>query len=150
MEVALRQGQVQTDKNTSTIQSLKNIVFQLFSISDICCRKKHPSASNSMIMEKEKKTLLIYEVFLFASTVLIECIRLLLGQKHNDSLRHAPFNQRLRSIFQILVLTVPSMYAILYFTAWQTVVTRLDAILGVLMILLQTAQFVSAFIHILL
>nr|ACO11840.1 Transmembrane protein 80 [Lepeophtheirus salmonis] len=95
-------------------------------------------------------SLLIYEVFLFASTVLIECIRLLLGQKHNDSLRHAPFNQRLRSIFQILVLTVPSMYAILYFTAWQTVVTRLDAILGVLMILLQTAQFVSAFIHILL
>ena len=48
------------------------------------------------------------------------------------------------AIFHILVLTVPSMYSVVYFTFWQTFVTRLDAALGVIMLLIQTMQFFSA------
>ena len=48
------------------------------------------------------------------------------------------------AIFRILVLTVPSMYSVVYFTFWQTFVTRLDAALGLIMLLIQVMQFFSA------
>ncbi len=36
------------------------------------------------------------------------------------------------------------MYSVVYFTFWQTFVTRLDAALGMVMLLIQTMQFFSA------
>eukprot|EP00096_Caligus_rogercresseyi_P015502 TRINITY_DN7930_c0_g1_i1.p1 TRINITY_DN7930_c0_g1~~TRINITY_DN7930_c0_g1_i1.p1 ORF type:complete len:148 (+),score=22.41 TRINITY_DN7930_c0_g1_i1:180-623(+) len=94
-------------------------------------------------------SLLVYELFLFSLAVLLESARLLIGQKHNNVYRLAPFDERLRSIFTILVLTLPSMYAVLYFSHWQSLPTRLDVILGWIMIIMQSSQFIAAFIHVL-
>jgi hypothetical protein len=39
--------------------------------------------------------------------------------------RQADFDQRLSAMFQILVLTLPSMYSVAYFTFWQNKLTSL-------------------------
>lgn len=83
---------------------------------------------------------MINEMFVLAFLVVIESVRLLLGQRHEP----ADFDSQISSIFRILVLTVPSMYSVVYFTFWQTFVTRLDAALGMMMLLIQTMQFFSA------
>ena len=49
------------------------------------------------------------------------------------------------AVFQIIILTVPSMYTVAYFALWQNLVTRLDLSLGVIMLLIQGAQVVSSF-----
>ena len=67
--------------------------------------------------------------------------RLILGQKH----RRSDFHRDMFSVFQIIILTVPSMYAVAYFALWQNLVTRLDLSLGVIMLLIQGAQVVSSF-----
>ena len=54
------------------------------------------------------------------------------------------FDTKMSAIFRILVLTVPSTYSVVYFTFWQTFVTRLDAALGMIMLLIQVMQFFSA------
>ena len=43
------------------------------------------------------------------------------------------------------MLTVPSLYSVAYFTLWQHLVLRLDAVLGGIMLVIQISQFVSAF-----
>lgn len=83
---------------------------------------------------------MINEMFILAFLVVVESIRLLLGQKHEPM----DFDGNLSAVFRILVLTVPSMYAVAYMTFWQSFVTRLDAALGMIMLLIQTMQFFSA------
>lgn len=83
---------------------------------------------------------MINEMFVLAFLVVIESVRLLLGQRHEP----VDFDNQISAIFRILVLTVPSMYSVVYFTFWQTFVTRLDAALGMMMLLIQTMQFFSA------
>ena len=41
------------------------------------------------------------------------------------------------AVFQIIILTVPSMYAVAYFALWQNLVTRLDLSLGIIMLHIQ-------------
>jgi len=83
---------------------------------------------------------MINEMFVLAFLVVVESVRLLLGQQHEP----VDFDNRMSAIFRILVLTVPSMYSVVYFTFWQTFVTRLDAALGLIMLLIQVMQFFSA------
>ena len=83
---------------------------------------------------------IINELFILAFLVVVESIRLLLGNKQEPQ----DFDSQMSAIFRILVLTVPSMYAVAYFTFWQTFVTRLDAALGAIMLLIQVMQFFSA------
>jgi len=85
---------------------------------------------------------IINEMFILAFLVVVESIRLLLGQRYEPVV--VDFDSQLSAIFRILVLTVPSMYSVAYFTFWQTYVTRLDASLGMIMLLIQTMQFFSA------
>lgn len=90
---------------------------------------------------------LINELFALTFLVVVESVRLMWGNEHFGSTVKG-FDRKLNEVFRILVLTVPSMYTVTYFTMWQTVVTKLDAALGGLMLLLQFLQFVSAFLHI--
>lgn len=83
---------------------------------------------------------MINEMFILAFLVVVESVRLLLGQQSEP----VDFDTKLSAIFRILVLTVPSMYSVVYFTFWQTFVTKLDAALGMIMLLIQTMQFFSA------
>merc|ERR1739844_350344 len=83
---------------------------------------------------------IINELFILAFLVVVESIRLLLGNKQEPQ----DFDSQMSAIFRILVLTVPSMYSVAYFTFWQTFVTRLDAALGMIMLLIQVMQFFSA------
>jgi len=89
-------------------------------------------------------TTLINEMLILTFLVLVESIRLVLGQKHQLD----DFDKGLSNIFRILVLTVPSMYSVFYFTLWQNIVTRLDMVLGGIMLVIQTCQFLSAFLSI--
>ena len=84
---------------------------------------------------------LINEVILLAAMVTLEAVRLILGQKH----QRADFHRDMFAVFRIIVLTVPSMYAVAYFAFWQNFVTRLDFSLGVIMLLIQGAQVFSSF-----
>ena len=84
---------------------------------------------------------LINEVILLAAMVTLEAVRLILGQKH----QRADFHRDMFAVFRIIVLTVPSMYAVAYFAFWQNFVTRLDLSLGIIMLLIQGAQVVSSF-----
>ena len=84
---------------------------------------------------------LINEIILLAFMVSLEAVRLILGQKHQRS----DFRRDMFAVFRIIVLTVPSMYAVAYFAFWQNFVTRLDLSLGVIMLIIQGAQVVSSF-----
>jgi len=88
--------------------------------------------------------ILINEICVLTFLVLVESVRLVLGQKHQLD----DFDKSLSNIFRILVLTVPSMYSVAYFTLWQNIVTRLDMILGGIMLVIQMCQFLSAFLSI--
>merc|ERR1739846_167956 len=85
---------------------------------------------------------LINELFILTFLVVIESVRLVLGQKHQLD----DFEKSLSNVFRILVLTVPSMYAVAYFTLWQNIVTRLDMVLGGIMLIIQMCQFMAAFL----
>ena len=95
----------------------------------------------SMPESKYEVRTLINEVILLAFMVTLESFRLILGQKHQRS----DFHRDMFAVFRIIVLTVPSMYAVAYFAFWQNFVTRLDLSLGVIMLLIQGAQVVSSF-----
>jgi hypothetical protein len=44
------------------------------------------------------------------------------------------------------VLTVPSQYLTAYFTFWQTRVTQVDAVLGIILLVIQSVQLICAFL----
>ena len=89
-------------------------------------------------------TTLINEMFVLTFMVVVESVRLVLGQKHQLD----DFEKSLSNVFRILVLTVPSMYSVAYFTLWQNIVTRLDMVLGGIMLVIQACQFLAAFLNI--
>ena len=95
----------------------------------------------SMPESKYEVRTLINEIILLAFMVSLEAVRLILGQKHQRS----DFRRDMFAVFRIIVLTVPSMYAVAYFAFWQNFVTRLDLSLGVIMLIIQGAQVVSSF-----
>jgi len=82
---------------------------------------------------------LLNEVFLLLVLCGIEAARLWLGQEDN-------LGKRVSVVFRILVLTVPSQYLTAYFTFWQTRVTQVDAVLGIILLVIQTVQLVCAFL----
>jgi len=86
---------------------------------------------------------IINEMFVLAFLVVVESGRLLIGQSHEP----ADFDRQLQKIFWILGLTVPSVYSVWYFTFWQTYVTRLDRAFGMILLLIQGLQFLSAMLH---
>jgi len=86
-------------------------------------------------------THLVNELAILAFMVVVESARLVLGNKHDLD----GFDKNLQNLFRILVLTVPSLYSVAYFTLWQHLVLRLDAVLGGIMLVIQISQFVSAF-----
>jgi len=86
---------------------------------------------------------IINEMFVLAFLVVVESGRLLIGQSHEP----ADFDRQLQRIFWILGLTVPSVYSVWYFTFWQTYVTRLDRAFGMILLLIQGLQFLSAMLH---
>ena len=43
------------------------------------------------------------------------------------------------------VLTVPAQYLTAYFSFWQTRVTQVDAMLGIILLIVQTIQLICAF-----
>lgn len=86
---------------------------------------------------------IINEMFILAFLVVVESGRLLVGQSHEP----ADFDRQLQKVFWILGLTVPSVYSVWYFTFWQTYVTRLDAALGMVLLLIQGMQFMSAMMY---
>ena len=44
------------------------------------------------------------------------------------------------------VLTVPAQYLTAYFTFWQTSITQVDSILGILLLVVQLIQLACAFV----
>jgi len=84
---------------------------------------------------------LINEMVILAFMGAVETVRLLLGNKHELD----GFDKNLQNLFRILVLTVPSIYSVAYFTFWQHLVLRLDTVLGSIMLVIQVSQFMSAF-----
>lgn len=70
---------------------------------------------------------------------IIESVRLYIGQEEN-------LPKKMSAVFRILILTVPSMYGVAYFTFWQVKITRLDVILGIIMLVVQSIQLVCAFL----
>ena len=105
------------------------------------CEQSMHFQGTSMPESKYEVRTLINEIILLAFMVSLEAVRLILGQKHQRS----DFHRDMFSVFRIIVLTVPSMYAVAYFAFWQNFVTRLDLSLGVIMLLIQGAQVVSSF-----
>jgi len=82
---------------------------------------------------------LLNEIFMLLMLCGIEAARLWLGQEDN-------LGKRVSVVFRILVLTVPSQYLTAYFTFWQTRVTQVDAVLGIVLLVIQTVQLICAFL----
>ena len=57
-----------------------------------------------------------------------EAARLFLGQEDN-------LHKKISVVFRILVLTVPAQYLTFYFTFWQTKITQVDTILGLILLI---------------
>ena len=96
-----------------------------------------------MSVENFSISTIINEMFVLAFLVVVESGRLLMGHSHEP----ADFDRQLQKIFWILGLTVPSVYSVWYFTFWQTYVTRLDRAFGMILLLIQGLQFLSAMLH---
>merc|ERR1712025_1423407 len=82
---------------------------------------------------------LINECFLLLLLCLLEGCRLYLGQEEQ-------LNKKISVVFRILVLTVPAQYLTAYFTFWQTRVTQVDAVLGIILLIFQFLQLTCAFL----
>ena len=54
-----------------------------------------------------------------------------------EKCQRSNFNKDMFAVFQIIILTVPSMYVVVYFALWQNLVTRLDLSLGIIMLHIQ-------------
>ena len=94
-------------------------------------------------MSSSSVSTIIWDMFLLAALVGVETFRLFIGQSHEP----ADFDRQLQKLFWILGLTVPSVYLTTYFTFWQTYVTRLDAALGIVFLLIQSMQLMSAMLY---
>jgi len=82
---------------------------------------------------------MLNEVFLLLALSGFEAARLYLGQEEN-------IHKKISVVFRILVLTVPASYLTLYFTFWQTKVTQVDAVLGIILLIFQFIQLCCAFL----
>jgi len=82
---------------------------------------------------------LLNEIFLLLLLSGVEAARLYLGQEEQ-------LNKKVSVVFRILVLTVPAQYLTAYFTFWQTRVTQVDAVLGIILLLFQFIQMGCAFL----
>jgi len=91
---------------------------------------------------------LFNELCILTFLVAVEGTRLLIGQQSSEDHKRL-FEKGLSQVFHILVLTVPSMYAVAYFVLWQTFVTRLEAVFGGILLIIQAAQFLSAALNLL-
>jgi len=82
---------------------------------------------------------LLNEFFLLLLLCGIEAARLYLGAEEQ-------LNKKVSVVFRILVLTVPAQYLTAYFTFWQTRVTQVDAVLGIILLIFQFIQLACAFL----
>lgn len=82
---------------------------------------------------------LLNEVFLLLVLCCFEAARLHLGREDN-------LQKKISVVFRILVLTVPAQYLTVYFTFWQTKITQVDTILGIILLTAQWVQMLCAFI----
>jgi len=82
---------------------------------------------------------LLNEVFLMLALCGFEAARLFLGQEDN-------LHKKISVVFRILVLTVPAQYLTFYFTFWQTKITQVDTILGMILMIVQFLQMSCAVI----
>jgi len=81
---------------------------------------------------------LLNEFFLLLLLSGFEGCRLWLGQEEN-------LQKKISVVFRIMVLTVPAQYLTAYFTFWQTSITQVDSILGILLLVVQLIQLTCAF-----
>jgi len=82
---------------------------------------------------------MLNEVFLLLALTGLESARLYLGQEEF-------IHKKISVVFRILLLTVPAQYLTLYFTFWQTKVTQVDAMLGIILLIFQYIQMICAFL----
>merc|ERR1712128_258793 len=82
---------------------------------------------------------LMNESFLLLLLCGVESCRLYLGQEEQ-------INKKISVVFRILVLTVPAQYLTAYFTFWQTRVTQVDVVLGIILLIFQFIQMACAFL----
>ena len=82
---------------------------------------------------------LLNECFLLLALCGFEFARLYLGQEDN-------LHKKISVVFRILVLTVPAQYLTVYFTFWQTKITQVDTLLGIILLTVQFIQLCCAFL----
>jgi len=80
----------------------------------------------------------LYDVFLLLVLGAVESFRLYISQIED-------IGKRLEVIFRILVCTLPSQYLVVYFTFYQTRLTQLDVVMGIIMLVTQFVQMGCAF-----
>jgi len=81
----------------------------------------------------------LYDLFLLLVLGVVESARLYISQIED-------LGRQLSVIFRILVLTLPSQYLVVYFTFYQSRLTQLDVVLGMIMLVTQFIQLVCAFL----
>jgi len=84
-------------------------------------------------------TWFLYDLFLLAVLGAVESLRLYISQVDD-------LGKQLFLVFRILVLTLPSQYLVAYFTFYQTRLTQLDVVLGLIMLVTQFIQLCCAFV----
>jgi len=86
----------------------------------------------------ENYTWFLYDVFLLLVLGAVESFRLYISQVED-------LGRKLEVIFRILVFTLPSQYLVVYFSFYQTRLTQLDVVLGIIMLVTQFIQLGCAF-----
>eukprot|EP00088_Acartia_fossae_P019867 TRINITY_DN2161_c0_g1_i5.p1 TRINITY_DN2161_c0_g1~~TRINITY_DN2161_c0_g1_i5.p1 ORF type:complete len:142 (+),score=20.46 TRINITY_DN2161_c0_g1_i5:85-510(+) len=86
----------------------------------------------------EHYTWFLYDLVLLCILGGIESMRLYMSQVED-------IGRKMEVIFRILVFTVPSQYLVAYFTFYQTRLTQLDLVLGLIMLVTQFVQLGCAF-----
>eukprot|EP00088_Acartia_fossae_P019866 TRINITY_DN2161_c0_g1_i1.p1 TRINITY_DN2161_c0_g1~~TRINITY_DN2161_c0_g1_i1.p1 ORF type:complete len:142 (+),score=20.80 TRINITY_DN2161_c0_g1_i1:85-510(+) len=86
----------------------------------------------------EHYTWFLYDLVLLCILGGIESMRLYMSQVED-------IGRKMEVIFRILVFTVPSQYLVAYFTFYQTRLTQLDLVLGLIMLVTQFIQLGCAF-----
>ena len=95
--------------------------------------------SSDKIISLADSLILLNEMFLLLALCGLEAARLYLGQEDN-------LGKKISVVFRILVLTVPAQYLTVYFTFWQTKITQVDTLLGIILLTVQFIQLSCAFI----
>jgi len=115
--------------------------FGVYSILELCLLLSKGLTANDA---RYNAATFINEVFLLAFMVVVECLRLMFGQQlqpvsiillhrqihlniYNQSnlCFQTNFHSKLSIVFRVLVLTLPSVYSVSFFTFWQARVTKL-------------------------